>query len=89
MPGRTCEICGNAAVFVIREMEGAEARERHLCATHALDVDPPPGTYVLENRSYASFADLVAAVGMMPAAGKLHPHAHVAAHSEHPVTPNR
>lgn len=67
MPGQACEFCGKSAVFVIREMEGAEARERHVCATHALNVDLPPGTYVLENRKYDSFADLVAAIGATPA----------------------
>lgn len=66
MPGQACEFCGKPAVFVIREMEGAEARERHVCATHALNVDLPPGTYVLENRKYDSFADLVAAIGASP-----------------------
>ncbi|HEY2588642.1 MAG TPA: hypothetical protein VGI81_23070 [Tepidisphaeraceae bacterium] len=63
MLGVTCEFCGKAAVFVIREMEDGEARERHLCTKHALDLDLPPGTYILDNRAYPSFADLVAAVG--------------------------
>lgn len=63
MSGPRCEFCPNAAVFVIRQMESGEPRERHLCAKHALNVDLPPGTYILDNRAYPSFADLVAAVG--------------------------
>ena len=68
MPVRTCEFCGKAAVFVIRQMEGAEPRAHHVCARHASNLDLPPGTYAFENPASAQFADLAAAVALAPAA---------------------
>lgn len=57
-----CEFCSEAAVFIVREDEQGEVRERHVCVKHARELDLPVGTYIFENRSYPSFATMAEAV---------------------------
>ncbi|HEY2586280.1 MAG TPA: hypothetical protein VGI81_11005 [Tepidisphaeraceae bacterium] len=44
--------------------------ERHVCATHAQQLELPVGTYLLGTTAYPSFAQLVAAVAATGAGGQ-------------------
>lgn len=58
----SCEFCSKASVFTVREDDLGVIRERHVCLTHARELDLPVGTYVFENKAYPSFERMAAAV---------------------------
>lgn len=62
MSSATCEFCNRAAVFTVRMSDPEGVLERHVCATHARELELPVGTYVLGKTAYSSFAELAAAV---------------------------
>ena len=62
MSSPTCEFCNQPALFTVRMSDPEGVLERHVCATHAQELELPVGTYVLGKTAYASFAKLAAAV---------------------------
>lgn len=62
MSSATCEFCNRAALFTVRMSDPEGVLERHVCATHARELELPVGTYVLGKVAYSSFAELAAAV---------------------------
>lgn len=62
MSSPSCEFCNRPAVFTVRMSDPEGVLERHVCATHAQQLELPVGTYVLGKTAYPSFAQLAAAV---------------------------
>jgi hypothetical protein len=58
----TCEFCNRPALFTVRMSDPEGVLERHVCASHAQQLELPVGTYVLGKSAYSSFAELAAAV---------------------------